>query len=93
MEGDYGKSLQEAAKATTAQGLSNAYHASTGAQDPYRTTGAAEEWATHEAPNGKPFYHNLITGTTQWEKPAALETQNQVLFKYAVFLLSQYYVC
>ena len=91
MESDYGKSLQEAAKATAAQGLSNPYHAPTGAQDPYRVSGdgrSTEEWATHQAPNGKPFYHNLITGTTQWEKPAALEAQNQVLFRCTSIFLS-----
>lgn len=82
MESDYEKS--EAAKAISAQG---AYQVSMGAQDPYRATGdvrGTEEWATHEAPNGKAFYHNLLTGATQWEKPAALETQNhaQVVPRY-----------
>ncbi|KAG0581130.1 hypothetical protein KC19_4G227100 [Ceratodon purpureus] len=71
--GEYEKS--EVAKAIAAQGVNN-YQSSIGAQDSYRSTGVTEEWATHEAPNGKPFYHNLLTGATQWEKPAALETQN-----------------
>lgn len=76
LESDYGKALTEAAKATAAQ-QNNAY---LGAQDPYNRPAAgdqraAEEWATHEAPNGKPFYHNLLTGITQWEKPPALEAQ------------------
>jgi hypothetical protein len=73
-ENDYGKSLVEAAKAN----LEQVYPAQ--AQDPsVKATAdvkASEEWATHEAPNGKPFYYNLITGVTQWEKPAALESQN-----------------
>lgn len=80
-ENDYGKSLVEAAKAN----LEQVYPAQ--AQDPsVKATAdakASEEWATHEAPNGKPFYYNLITGVTQWEKPAALESQNysQVMHK------------
>jgi hypothetical protein len=90
-ENDYGKALTEAAKATAAQGVNNAYHGSIGTQDPYRAAGdvrAAEEWATHEAPNGKPFYHNLLTGTTQWEKPSALEAQNHAQVRAGfVFLL------
>jgi hypothetical protein len=84
-ENDYGKSLAEAANGNSGQNSSSGYHAQV--QDPnHKATAdakAAEEWATHEAPNGKPFYHNLITGTTQWEKPAALETHNhaQVMHK------------
>jgi len=93
MESDYGKALSEAAKATASQCVNNAYHGSIGTQDPYRAAGdvrVTEEWATHEAPNGKPFYHNLITGTTQWEKPPALEVQNhaQVLLRNVLILLS-----
>lgn len=83
-ENDYGKSLAEAAKGNSGQNASIAYHAQV--QDPSHKTTAdakAAEWATHEAPNGKPFYHNLITGATQWEKPAALEVHNhaQVMHK------------
>lgn len=84
-ETGYGNSLAEAAKANSGQNANVSYPAQ--AQDPsHKATAdgkASEEWATHEAPNGKPFYHNLITGTTQWEKPAALETHNypQVMHK------------
>lgn len=96
LESDFGKSIAEAVKITAAQAVNNVYLGSTGAQDPYRTAGGvrhtAEEWATHEAPNGKPFYHNLLTGATQWEKPAALEIQNhsQVRLRYITISLSKY---
>lgn len=77
-ENDYGKALAEAAKTNSGQNANVGYPAQV--QDPsLKATAdvkATEEWATHEAPNGKPFYHNLITGATQWEKPAALETHN-----------------
>ena len=82
-ENDYGKSLSEAAKGNAGQNANVGYHAQV--QDPnHKATAdakAAEEWATHQAPDGKPFYHNLITGATQWEKPAALEAHNyQVMY-------------
>ncbi|KAJ7527838.1 hypothetical protein O6H91_16G073900 [Diphasiastrum complanatum] len=32
-----------------------------------------EIWNTHVAPSGKAFYHNTLTGLTQWDRPAALE--------------------
>ncbi|KAJ7570037.1 hypothetical protein O6H91_01G104300 [Diphasiastrum complanatum] len=32
-----------------------------------------EIWNTHIAPNGKAFYHNPLTGITQWDRPATLE--------------------
>lgn len=93
-ETDYSKSLAEATKYTTGQDANSGYHATTGtqAQDPnlYRTSGdlqPAEEWATHEAPNGKPFYHNILTGATQWEKPASLETQHYAQVSLSVCIL------
>lgn len=77
-ENDYGKSLADASKSNLGQNANIGYHGQV--QDPsHKATAdgkATEEWATHEAPNGKPFYHNLITGLTQWEKPAALEAHN-----------------
>eukprot|EP00850_Spirogloea_muscicola_P019379 SM000189S04096 [mRNA] locus=s189:206304:208113:+ [translate_table: standard] len=35
----------------------------------------SRQWAEHLAPDGKPFYFNAATGTTQWEKPPELVVQ------------------
>ncbi|KAJ7555778.1 hypothetical protein O6H91_05G054800 [Diphasiastrum complanatum] len=36
------------------------------------TENSSEIWNAHIAPNGRTFYHNVVTGETQWEIPAKL---------------------
>jgi len=34
---------------------------------------AAQAWDTHEAPDGRKYYHNTVTGETTWEMPAEVK--------------------
>jgi hypothetical protein len=37
-----------------------------------KITAAACEWTEHIAPDGKPYYYNVKTTTSTWERPTAL---------------------
>jgi hypothetical protein len=83
-ESDLNKSHAEANKYMTVQDGNSTYHSTNGnlVQDAnlYRPPDwkPAQEWEMHKAPDGKPFYHNQLTGATQWEKPTSLDSQHYV---------------
>lgn len=41
----------------------------------------AEGWEHCETDDGQPFYHNTITGESQWEAPAASSTTAKTMAK------------
>ena len=49
-----------------------AYHAQMQALQAQGAAAPACEWSEHDMGNGTKYYYNSQTGTSQWEKPAAL---------------------
>eukprot|EP00250_Pteridium_aquilinum_P007861 c17494_g1_i1 orf=152-1639(+) len=62
----------------TPAGLSNGQHVSQDQSVKVTNDSAAgKDWSTHMAPNGQHFYYNVVTGVTQWEKPADIASEDQ----------------
>ena len=61
------KAAKEAARQSSASGG--------GGGDFLARTAELQAWEAHTAPNGREYYHNNVTGVTQWKKPPGWGSQ------------------
>ena len=48
-------------------------------------------WKEYKAENGKPYYHNTLTGKTQWETPA--ELLGMIAFLCCILVIVSFFLC